>query len=867
MVSVLSRPEGYILGPGISAKIEEDYAPYATVDTTTPHGLTTGTVVYIASNAEEYNGFWPIEVLNAINFWLVNGDGTRVVHTVDISLTYYVSQYAHGWNCAHLPIVYRLSNNRYPTNSVYASRTIFSITNANGFSLLTTFLSLGSFEDLAWVKISGAADDRVNGVWQVMDKHAANEAVLNLVYSNYDLTGAAAQLMDANYNIVVRIYGGIPNDNPVKGYHAERLMATMRFIPDSDNEIKFSIAEVIKGDLCIRNNIQLSALPNNTDFWTGFRIEYAESYDTSNGYTIQTFTSSFTADSFQGYGANSVLPFRNRQSGSLSEYIMNSVTAKFLTIFSIPVFFAGCDCYIDDVVAIQPTLQQPIGDWVNLAAGGVNWSLGNPADIILDNGESSNYLKGTLSNASPGYYTFPVNIKSNSGSLPVQISIALLTSANVVIKTKTITATITNTLSLQSITIPSGNAEATPAYVGVKVTNLGSSDIITINSVTLEVFSPLKNINPDGPCYQDLSFILNFDNPSIPGITDFVDIGPAGNNPMTGDPYPDKPWTKGTDDYHIALATGLDPSNNIAADILNPPGDLVYKFRVSVHGSVSGGGGITGEFLLDLRDKSSPSLTKGTVNVNIPNGMGLSSYPITINATGFADQVRVRVFNDTGSTNTLTVTMVRMDYQSSDVSLLLKKVYSDKTDSDDISFKGIGLYRAPLNLDRGYTSVAVHLELNGVSISETKTIEINSDCANQVLKMTWVNNLGGFDYWNFTAKKDFETEIIDTGETSANLLPSWPNSYGEFADTSDRRQTYRDSVDDILIRSQNLSLDNVNAIRTIRKSILAQIINGRQDRRTVVIDSESFTAYREEDKLYTASFKAKMTDNNPSQRI
>jgi len=512
-------------------------------------------------------------------------------------------------------------------------------------------------------------------------------------------------------------------------------------------------------------------------------------------------------------------------------------------------------------------LQQPIGDWVNLAAGGVNWSLGNPADIILNNGESSNYLKGTLSNASPGYYSFPVDIKSNSGSTPVQLSIALLDITNAVIKTKTITTTITSTFSLQSIAIPSGNAETVPAFVGLKVTNLGNSGIITVNSVTIG-FSPLKSINPDGPCYQDISFILDYQTPGIPGISSFEDIGIIGNNPMTGDPYENRPWTNNPggspEDQHITLPDTINPSNYLAEDISNPPVDFVHHFRVSAHGSLTTGSG-TGQIVIRVFDKSTNTM-KGNQTVVIPDGMGLSSYPVTITASGFADQVRIYVLSFIDN-NVITVNLFRQDSSAYPVLLQLKKSYSDKTDSDDISFKGLGLYRTPLNLDRGYTSVAIHLELNGVSISETKTIEINSDCENQVLKMSWDNNLGGFDYWNFTSKKDFNTEIIEAGETSTNLLPEWPNSYGEFADTSDRRQSYRESVDVITVRSQNLNLDQVNAISTIRKSILVQIMNGRQNRRTVIVDSDNFTSYREEDKMYTMAFGIKMTDNNPSQRI
>lgn len=132
--------------------------------------------------------------------------------------------------------------------------------------------------------------------------------------------------------------------------------------------------------------------------------------------------------------------------------------------------------------------------------------------------------------------------------------------------------------------------------------------------------------------------------------------------------------------------------------------------------------------------------------------------------------------------------------------------------------------------------------------------------------ITWLNNLGGFDYWKFTAFHDNLVDISDVGESSNNSFPTWPNSYGEFADTDRRQQNYRDTTTQVLVRSQHITEDQLNAIAYIKSSVLVQILESRLDRRTVIVDADSFVKSRDEDKLYSISFTITYTDNIPAQR-
>lgn len=152
------------------------------------------------------------------------------------------------------------------------------------------------------------------------------------------------------------------------------------------------------------------------------------------------------------------------------------------------------------------------------------------------------------------------------------------------------------------------------------------------------------------------------------------------------------------------------------------------------------------------------------------------------------------------------------------------------------------------------------------SASETKTFLINCNCSNQSLVLAWLNNLGGFDYWNFTAKKDDIVEITESLQTKKNILPTWPQSYGANADTI-RKQTLRVSNKAYTVRSQFLTGSQAEAISFIKSSVLVQIVNSRSDRRTVLVDTDSFVKFKDGDKTFEIAFNVSFTDDIPVQTV
>ena len=136
----------------------------------------------------------------------------------------------------------------------------------------------------------------------------------------------------------------------------------------------------------------------------------------------------------------------------------------------------------------------------------------------------------------------------------------------------------------------------------------------------------------------------------------------------------------------------------------------------------------------------------------------------------------------------------------------------------------------------------------------------------QPIYITWLNYLGGFEYFLFTAKNEYHVDIEASGEAKQNIFPSWPKSYGETADTI-LKQTFRDSREAIVVKSQHLTRNQLEALTFIKTSPVVQIMVTRTDIRTVLVDTDSFIKYNEQGDLYSLTFRIRYTNQIPSQRL
>lgn len=321
MVTVVKTPQGHkLIDQAITATITSSGGD--ALVTFSYHGLGTGDFVYVTSDIDEYNGFWYVTAINTDTFKISEyATADFVPYYQDADIEYYQTN-DHVWSSIFLPIVYKLSNDRWPVNSVDTVRTISSTADDNGYLEITASGVLKSdIKALDYVKISNSPVASLNGTWQVVEVISTSKVVIDAAYTSTSLVGASIQFYYNNYQVKVKVYAGLPTGHPWDAEKPYEEMAELSLTPDDNNLVMVSIADYIKGKVAIKNNTTLFSMPLNLDAFTGFYISVAESFDVSDNYTISTDESEYVDGAFEGYAVAGKLPFKNVYSGDYADYI------------------------------------------------------------------------------------------------------------------------------------------------------------------------------------------------------------------------------------------------------------------------------------------------------------------------------------------------------------------------------------------------------------------------------------------------------------------------------------------------------------------------------------------------------------------
>lgn len=348
-VTATSRPLGHKLSPAaLTGTLDTDGSGHAII--TASVSVVDGSYIYVESNFESYNGFKVVEVtiygpnIFKIRDYPVSSGEPPTAYIQDADVVFYVSILDHSWQSVHLPIVYQLKTDRYPTNYAFSPVPIDSSSNYNGYTRITSSSTFTDPERLEYISLMGDGD--FEGPHQIIEVFAADDIAIDIAYdASVDFTIYEAVPYYNNYFIEVEVYSGLESGHRWEDQKPSELVATLRLIPDSNNMVKFSISEVLKGNIDTRNNLTLDTLPNNLDFYTQFRINWRECYDGVNeDGEIIVNRGALTEDDFIGNAVNSMMPFKSLYQGFMSEYIDigdGNTVARWLTLFDRPVAIIG----------------------------------------------------------------------------------------------------------------------------------------------------------------------------------------------------------------------------------------------------------------------------------------------------------------------------------------------------------------------------------------------------------------------------------------------------------------------------------------------------------------------------------------------
>lgn len=371
-VSVVKYPQGHPARPATVTTATVSDSSGDALFTAVGHGLTDGRFIYIYSNIERYNGYWYVDQISVDTFKIKDyATSSFVAYVASGSVSFFYSAVAgtnNPWNCVHLPMVYTFKSDTWPINGVDTSRTITTFTNWNGYTYLVLngdIKSTGTastLENVILSGVTGVGGADITGVYRIVQWFSDTNIVIDLAYDAGNvLSAGTCQYYYLHYHAKVKIYAGLDSGHYWAAQKPYELITTERVVFDSSGIGTLNVADFVKSKIEVfSNDLQENTLPNNLNSWCRVYISIAESYDDSDGYLIEEYTSSYTDDTTEVYAVNAKLLFKTRSSGALDEYVwvgLSDIPQKFLTPFVQPTLFAG---YYFDVSFIHNLTSAPI---------------------------------------------------------------------------------------------------------------------------------------------------------------------------------------------------------------------------------------------------------------------------------------------------------------------------------------------------------------------------------------------------------------------------------------------------------------------------------------------------------------------------
>ena len=141
-----------------------------------------------------------------------------------------------------------------------------------------------------------------------------------------------------------------------------------------------------------------------------------------------------------------------------------------------------------------------------------------------------------------------------------------------------------------------------------------------------------------------------------------------------------------------------------------------------------------------------------------------------------------------------------------------------------------------------------------VVISEEMTLVSDCDCGYE-LQMRWLNDLSGWETWNFTQFKTIDEAVTKKVDIRRDITADFDNDF--INGDTEYDAIFIESRKSITVRSQRLTKDQLDALSQIQRSIKPQAyINDRWV--TVSIDKGSYLVRDEKAKTQELSFVIKL---------
>ena len=815
-----------------------------------------------------------------------------------------------AWNALNLPVQYKFSSDLFPLNSSDPIIPSSTLSNNGGFLQVNLAFAPSNINVGEYVLISGANIDTYNGIFRVKEILFNSNIVLFVSFDS-DLTISSLQKYYNNYFVEVRVFSGLPDSHPSHSIDPIQEVGILRVVPDGNNQIVASFSGILKDSIKFTKKLGEGI---DLDHFTGFYVEFREGYDQNVNGIIETFYTPWVADIVGDCGDNIVTngTFDTDLSGWLQignqgvpsePFFHNPFGARsnLNTFRKTNIIYQEVDIVSDVTYNINMDVMRTNARFSKFLIQASN-DLINFTLIHIDSGTSASVninLDFTLSN----------NFKYIGFSFCRDVTpvFTTLTIDNVVLTPVVCEFTFWGSNSSRQFQDQlGGNMFANTSGRGDSsfMTNFAEPTLFKGNYYDLSIIINDNSIS-DFDISEDALMWLNGDDlPDSGLIDDWVDR--TGNHTVTssGDQRPQVD-NFGVNNKRGAAFNGATLQRlNVSQMSIDQSCVLYAVFRstnVDIRPIISDNNGAS--LFVNSSDISafagtsfgnvpSPSNTDYVVKVVFNGGLtqiyvnNVLSLTANIGLAGFNSSGYSIGFQSTGSLEGIINEVIILSYQSDPCLLWQTESYlsskyetyigSDigfsKTSLDEsgsvlsidngyIPYEGKGLYRIPVFSDIPSTKLITYRLIGSSSCLLSEDININVDdyCSQQDIYMTWLNSSGGWDYWKFTAEKNYNIDIDSKETIKRNIFSNWDSDFINGNTESDVISVNANRSIDVF--SQYLNDDEIEAVGAIKYSTKVMMFDAG-NLLTVIVDSSNVLLYNdgEDDTLHTIQFNIRLAD-------
>ena len=809
------------------------------------------------------------------------------------------------WNAigGDLPVRYKIQSDLYPTNTV---DTVYSITSAASFFGDTVFTTSGSHGYLKgdYVTISGSTVEAYNGIHKITSVISVTSFSINVLFSG---TATASAIKYYNlYNVVLNVYGGLPDYHVLYNDFPMQLVGSVSISPNELNIADLDITSIVKTFIRNDNDLFNGFAPLDYNSFTCFYVEYAESYQVSNGTSNSVYTSTFEKDTLSSCVGNAEL-FNNPDfSSGLTGWSQISIGQ--------PWTVNGTDLEANrpDPATIKTNILQQVVSLIKGATYTITIVI--PEDnssyyrviaqgFMINNTIASGLTKGTNvityvatsdninTIALIGYYqstgaAYDGNCKISSFSVISNDCTTYLWGSNSVqqfqyylggnmgeylVTPNNIAKLLTDFETLvyfrgKSFTVSSiiSNDAFTNSY-------LGDNLFIRLTSGANFVDRKIKNINDgvyqignqfDGDLFD--SMLTELETLSGETITTGeIEIYSVPDNKFLGANNGSHNTTTDVagnppSDWGITITPYASPNDRLIGSdyqytsIVSNPSYEGYGSGIFEFGNPEGLSGFNR--ICDFTD---------TVTLEANTEYTLSFYFRDQDTTGHdprLDGLSSPLILPNGSFTGVTSSSGFPVPVDGDNTWYKNSIVFNTLGVTSFTFSLFLFIPESLNSVTGGSLAIDNIELLGPyeQLTERKPIRIDNKCSNQDIHLTWLNSLGGWEFFNFQSIKDYK--VSSSGNViKRDVFNNWDTEF--ITGTTENDYSSIRSNRSVTVRSQLVTKEEADAILNIKTSIKVQVVNDDNTLTTVLVDKGSFTKYKDRDKLYAIEFNITYPDS------